>query len=124
MTKARFYIKDKVQDVGYRSFVMQKILESPLKKGIAKNLPDDRVEVLLDGNKKDIERLVDALKKEKPELAENPTMSEIDYKVEITVPEVMRASQSLVLEQFGKGIVVLDAMPERIAKELKKVLKP
>lgn len=48
MTKARFYIKDKVQEVGYRVHIMEKILHSGLN-GAAINLADGRVEVRLEG---------------------------------------------------------------------------
>ena len=50
MTKARFYIKDKVQEVGYRVYIIQKILNSGLN-GTALNLADGRVEVRLEGEK-------------------------------------------------------------------------
>ena len=53
MAKAYFLIKDKVQEVGYRAFVMERLLETNLKGG-AINTPDGNVKVLLSGKKKDI----------------------------------------------------------------------
>ncbi len=149
MAKVCVYISDKLQDMGYRPFIIQKILDSDLE-GTARNLPDGRIEVLLEGKKKSIQKFVEMLKKEKPELAENPAVSEIEFNQNITVPKVMRVSQAMVLEQISKGVGVLAdtknsltdiknsfidtknslnninstliQMPAKIAEELKKVL--
>ncbi|MDI6860031.1 MAG: acylphosphatase [Methanocellales archaeon] len=106
MTKARFYISDKVQEVGYRPLIMEKILNSDLE-GTAKNLPDGRVEVLLEGEKEKIEAFFEEIKKEKPEHAENPTFSKLTFDETLFVPKAMRSSQALMLGQLGKGVDVL-----------------
>ena len=138
MAKARFYIQNHVQEVGYRLFIIQRILDSDLE-GTARNLPDGRVEVLLKGEKEHIEDFVNNLKKEKPELAKNPTLSKIEYNDSLIIPEVMRTSQGLMVEQLGKGVPLLvdmnekldkldgiekrlDELPRKIAEELKKIL--
>jgi len=133
MSKARFYIKDKVQEVGYRPFIIQMILDSDLE-GTARNLSDGRVEVLLKGEKERILEFIERLKKEKPELAENPVLSDVEFNEAFIIPDAMRSSQSLLLDQFGKAVVyvyeinkgikeiknTLDKLPERIAEALKK----
>jgi len=90
MAKVRFYIKDKVQEVGYRTFVIEKILDSDLD-GTARNLPHGRVEVLLEGEKEHILDFIERLKKEKPELAENPTVTEVGFNDSLIVPSVMKS---------------------------------
>jgi acylphosphatase len=112
MIKARFYITNKVQEVGYRAFVIQKILDSDLE-GTARNLSDGRVEVLLKGEKEGILDFVEMLKKEKPELSENLTISKIDFG-DFVVPDAIRSSQSLMLEQLGKGIVYTAKMTDEM----------
>lgn len=90
MTKAIFYSKDTVQEVGYRVHIMQKI---------------------------------------------------VNFTADLMVHDSMRSSQALMLSQLTKGIVYsagmnetikgmreemregFDTLPERIAKELEKVLK-
>lgn len=148
MTKARFYIRDKVQEVGYRVHIIQKILNSDWK-GSVINLEDGRVEVRLEGEKERIVDLYEELKKEDMSelLKEKPEFYDLEFIPDLMVPDSMRASQALILEQIGKGIVYIakmdenikgmnegirgmreevregfDKLPERIAKELKDLL--
>jgi len=155
MTKARFYIKDKVQEVGYRVHIIQKILNSGLN-GTAINLADGRVEVRLEGEKERIEDFYEELKKEntpnlsleKKALPKKQQYHDLEFNADLMVPDSMRSSQALMLEQLSKGIVYVAGMkesmagmkesmdemkgemregfknlPKEIAKELKKVLK-
>jgi acylphosphatase len=144
MTKARFYIKDKVQEVGYRVHIMQKILNSDLK-GNVLNLADGRVEVRLEGEKERIEEFYEELRKEntpnlsleKKALPKKQQFYDLEFNADLMVPDSLRSSQALMLEQLSKGIVYiagmnenikgmndkLDSLPERIAKELKAVLR-
>ncbi|MEA2076227.1 MAG: acylphosphatase [Euryarchaeota archaeon] len=147
MTKARFYIKDKVQKVGYRVHIIQKILNSGLN-GTAINLADGRVEVRLEGEKERMIEFYEEFKKEKPELAKNSEYQNLEFNADLMVPDSMRSSQALMLEQLSKGIVYVAGMkesmdgmkesmdgmkgemregfknlPKEIAKELKEVLK-
>ena len=115
MTKARFYIKDKVQEVGYRVHIMQKILNSGLN-GTAINLADGRVEVRLEGEKERIEEFYEELKKENsPELvAGKPEYYDLEFNADLMVPDSMRSSQALMLGQLTKGIVYIAGMSENI----------
>jgi len=113
MTKARYYIKDKVQEVGYRVHIMDKILNSGLN-GTAINLADGRVEVRLEGEKERIEEFYEELKKEKPELAENTEIYDLEFNASLNVPDSMRSSQALMLEQLSKGIVYIAGMSRSI----------
>jgi len=122
MAKARFYIQNHVQEARYRLFIIQRILDSDLE-GTARNLPDGRVEVLLKGEKEHIIDFVKQLKEEKPELAKNPTLSEIGYNDSLIIPDVMRTSQGLVVEQLGKGVPLLVGINDKLDKVDKKLDK-
>ena len=54
---ARIFVLGFVQGVGFRQFVKKNALNLELK-GWVKNLPDGRVEVLVQGSKENIEKLV------------------------------------------------------------------
>ena len=114
MTKARFYVKDKVQDVGYRVHIMQKILNSGLN-GATINLADGRVEVRLEGEKERIDEFYEELKKENtPELVMGkPEFHDLEFNADLMVPDSMRSSQALMLEQLSKGIGYIAGMNER-----------
>ena len=166
MTKARFYIKGKVQDVGYRPYIMKEVIKREGLNGIADNYKEDSVEVLLEGEENRIVDFYDFLKIEgnKPREAEVKEISELEFlnSISVHVPKASEYSQALTFEQLGKGIPILknmyrsiegmstriegmdesikgmdenikgmreemregfDRLPERIAKELKQVLK-
>jgi len=174
MTKARFYIKGKVQGVGYRPYIMKELIKMEGLNGIADNYKEDSVEVLLEGEEnKILVDFYDFLKKEgnKPREAEVKEISELEFlnSTSVHIPEASEYSQALTFEQLGKGIPILkeiyrsiegmstridgmdenikgmstriegmdenirgmreemregfDKLPERIAEELKKVLK-
>lgn len=120
MAKAVFYIKDKVQNVGYRLFIVEKILHSGLD-GDAINTPDGRIKVLLEGEKEHILQFYEELKKEKPELAENPTSTRPEFDESLKVPAAMNSSQALLLSQFSKGVGFLAGMKQDLSSMDKKL---
>jgi len=116
MTKARFYIKGKVQDVGYRPYIMKEVIKREGLNGIADNynLEEDSVEVLLEGEEnKILVNFYDFLKfkKEgnKPREAEVKEISELEFlnSTSVHVPKASEYSQALTFEQLGKGIPIL-----------------
>lgn len=116
MTKARFYIKGKVQDVGYRPYIMKEIIKREGLDGIADNynLEEDSVEVLLEGEEDKIVDFYEFFKKEenKPREAEVKEISELEFfnSISIHVPKASEYSQALTFEQLGKGIPILKSM--------------
>src|SRR3989338_11666184 len=100
MVKAVFYIKDKVQEVGYRAFAMECLLETNLKGG-AVNMPDGNVKILVEGEMKTIIDFVERLKVEKPELAENPMLVGPIFDENLQIPDEIRVAHSLEMNQFG-----------------------
>ena len=107
--KAYLIIKDHVQDVGYRVWIMERILETNLQGGPI-NQPDGSIKVLLEGTRKEILEFVERLKQEKPELAENPVMVGPTFVAGLSIPEKMVLTHALQMNQFGKAIVYLDGM--------------
>ena len=55
---ARIYVTGFVQHVGFRQFVKSKANKLNIK-GWVKNLPDGRVEAIIQGDKKNVENLVE-----------------------------------------------------------------
>jgi len=116
MKKARFYIKGKVQDVGYRPYIMKEVIKREGLNGIADNynLEEDSMEVLLEGEKNKIVDFYDFLKKEenKPREAEVKEISELEFlnSTSVHVPKASEYSQALTFEQLGKGIPILKNM--------------
>ena len=113
MAKAYFLIKDKVQEVGYRAFVMERLLETNLKGG-AVNTEDGNLKVLLEGKKKDIIAFVERLKREMPELAENPVLIGPEFDDSLQIPDEIRVAHSLEMNQFGKAVVYLDGIDKKL----------
>ncbi len=62
MIKAHIYFSGKVQGVGFRYTTQRYALKLGLN-GWVKNLVDGRVEIMVDGDKGKIERLIENLKK-------------------------------------------------------------
>ncbi len=68
MQQAHIFVSGFVQGVGYRHFVRKNAQELGLR-GWVRNLPDNRVEALLQGSKEKIEQMI-ALCRKGPFLAE------------------------------------------------------
>jgi|SRR3989338_97958 len=113
MAKAYILIKDKVQEVGYRAFVMERFLETNLKGG-AVNTPDGNVMVLMQGRREDIIAFVERLKRERPELAENPVLVGPNFDESLQIPDEVRLSHALEMNQFGKAVVYLAGIDKKM----------
>ncbi|MCS4540900.1 MAG: hypothetical protein HY929_01045, partial [Euryarchaeota archaeon] len=71
---------------------------------------------LVEGDKDTIMKFYEDVKKEKPKLAENPVVNEIQFDVEEPVPKAMRSSQALILNQVGKGVDYLEDISNKLGK--------
>ncbi|HLC36078.1 MAG TPA: acylphosphatase [archaeon] len=109
MAKCEFFIHNHVQDVGYRLFITEKILESNLRGG-AYNTPDKKVRVLLEGEQTEILELIDLLKNQYPKEALNPKLLNPVFDESLNVPDAMRSSQSLQAGQFIKAVEIITGM--------------
>jgi acylphosphatase len=79
MTQARLYISGVVQGVGFRRFI-QKQAQEMMIGGWVRNLPDGRVEVLLQGERQEVEMVIESCHK-------GPFLAEIE-EVEIEWEDV------------------------------------
>ena len=105
MVIARFYIKDGVQGVGYRPFILEQIFNFDLN-GAPKNLLDGRVEVVVEGRKEDIEDFYEYLKAKLPPAARNPGASEIEFG-DFHVVDRKDVALALNLNQWNTAIPVV-----------------
>lgn len=138
MVKALFYIEgEKVQHVGLRLIITNKIIHAGFTKGGAFNMPDGRVEVVLEGDEEKIlsihkeikEHLIDWLKeraKNEEELKKitNPAIkkvTDLEFKEDLLVLDVGLFSHSLTFDQIYKGVDVYKDLTSAI-KDLKETI--
>lgn len=135
--KALFYIEPKeehnrVQHIGCRLLIAEKLIHAGFTKGGAFNLPDGRVEVVLEGDRKDIEtfyidikkhiiELLEARTQDKDRLKEmigNPgiTLSPLEYKDNLRILDIGLYSHSLEMSQLEKGVDVYYDLTRAIKK--------
>jgi acylphosphatase len=141
--KALFYIEPKeehnrVQNIGCRMLITEKLIHAGFKKGRVFNLDDGRVEVLIEGKRSDIELFYNDVKehliewleartKDKEKLRRmigNPGIkfSELEYKDNLIVLDIGLYSHSLELGQLQKGVDAYYDLTEAI-RELRVFLK-
>ena len=112
MVIARFYIKNGVQGVGYRPFILEQIFNFNLN-GAPKNLLDGRVEVVVEGEREDIEDFYEYLKAKMPPAARNPGLSEAEFG-EFYVADRKDAALALNLNQWNTAIPVVIAINKNV----------
>ncbi len=139
--KALFYIEGKeVQHVGCRLTVTKKLIYADFKKGGAFNLPDGRVEVVLEGDEDRIkcmheeirENLINWLEQSamgREELKRrigNPhpsiTVSDLEFKEDLLVLDISLFSHTLTFDQIYKGVDVYKELIG-VIKNLNETLK-
>ena len=111
MVIARFYIED-LQGVGYRPFILEQIFNFNLN-GAPKNLLDGRVEVVVEGEREDIEDFYEYLKAKMPPAARNPGLSEAEFG-EFYVADRKDAALALNLNQWNTAIPVVIAINKNV----------
>ncbi len=121
MAKAVFYLKgSKAQHEGNRLLLTSKLIEHHFKKGAVFNLPDGRVEVLLEGLedkingfhtivKRDFVRWVEEKAKDKDEVKKqigNPGISftDLEFDEDLIIHDIGLFSHSLTFDQVYKGV--------------------
>lgn len=127
IVRALFYIEPKeahnrVQHIGCRLILTEKMIHAGFTKGGVFNLPDGRVEVLLEGEGKDIETFHREVQKNLVRWLEEKTndkerlekmignpgirVSEVEVKEGLIVLDIGLFSHSLELNQLEKGVDV------------------
>lgn len=116
---ARILIEgEKVQGVGYRIFLTQKMLETGIEKALPRNVDTDKVEVLVEDKGFKVERFYKILKEEKPKEAVVKSVTREPYKDEIPIPTIDRYLSFLTAEQLVQGRQEIVGLPDRVAEKL------
>ncbi|MBN2121844.1 acylphosphatase [Candidatus Micrarchaeota archaeon] len=127
IVQAVFYIEPKevhnrVQHIGCRLILTEKLIRAGFKKGGVFNLPDGRVEVVIEGEKKDVEAFYENVtnnlvkwleektsnKERLQSMIGNPgiTFSPIEIKGNLRVLDIGLFSHSLEMNQLENGVDV------------------
>ncbi len=133
MPKALFYIEGKnVQHIGCRLIVTKQLIHTGLTKGGAFNLPDGRVEIVLEGSEDQLknahnyikDNLIEWIKQSANEREElkrligNPKpdvkISELEFNDSLLVLDIGLFSHSLTFDQIYKGIDVYKDLTKSI----------
>ena len=132
--KAFFFIEgNNVQHIGCRLTVTTKLIHAGFKKGGAFNLPDGRVEVVLEGSKDDItnahreikENLIPWLEERNREIEEikhlmgnphpNITITDLTFNDNLLVLDIGLFGHSLTFDQIYKGVDIYTELLKVIA---------
>jgi len=125
MVQARYLISDKVINVGLRVFLTSFMMDEGIKKGVARNTDKKTVEMLVDLGDTDAEkfrkRLETAIHTGFESTDPGCDPGEIKVKLAETsnpgwdIPDIMFSSQSLLLNQTGKGVNVMVQVRDEVA---------
>jgi acylphosphatase len=119
VASARILIEgEKVQGVGYRIFLTQKILETGIEKALPRNVDADKVEVLVEDKEFKIDRFFKIVKEEKPKDAVVKSVRREPYEDEIPIPTIDRYLSYLAAEQLVQGRREIVELPDRVAERL------
>jgi hypothetical protein len=133
MVQARYIIHDKVINVGLRIFLTSFIIDEGFEKGVARNVDGKTVESLVelgDRNAEEFRKKIETAIHTRFEISD-PECDPKEIKVELAetsnpgwdIPDVMRSSQSLLLNQTGKGVNVMIQIRDEITKGFDKMVK-
>lgn len=104
--KVSFLIKAKEENVitecGVRTFIMERLLNSPFAKASVSNLDNKTAQVLIEGDEKQVREFVQNLEREVIAQFGNPAVSFTQFQENpaLEIPELMRSSQALVFGQL------------------------
>lgn len=119
MVSARILIKgEKVQEIGYRIFLLEKALESNIEKIYARNLDKDKVELLISDEENKINNFFGVVKKERPAGAIVKDVRREPYDGKIPIPSIDRYFQFLTLEQLSRGREEVLKLPRFVSEAL------
>lgn len=119
MTSARILINgEKVQEIGYRIFLLEKALESNIENIYIRNLDKDKVELFISDQQSKINNFYEVVKKEKPSAAIIKNVRKEPYEGKIPIPSIDRYFQFLTLEQLSKGREEVLKLPGSVSEAL------
>jgi acylphosphatase len=120
--KVRVLIEgSKVQEMGYRIFLLEKALRNDIKNIYVQNINEDSVELLLDDNEEKINNYYQVINQEKPKEAVVKSITKEPYSGDAPVSPIEKYFQLLTLEQLSKGREEIVKLPSFVGYSLEKV---
>jgi len=119
VVSARILIKgEKVQEIGYRIFLLEKALESNIEKIHIRNLDKNKVDLLISDDEDKIRNFYGVVQKERPSGAIIKDVRREPYEGKIPIPSIDRYFQFLTLEQLSKGREEVLKLPRFVSEAL------
>jgi len=120
--KVRVLIEgSKVQEIGYRIFLLEKALKNDIKNIYIQNINKDSVELLFDDDEEKINNYYQVIYQEKPKDAVVKSITKEQYSGDAPVPPIEKYFQFLTLEQLSKGREEIVKLPSFVGYSLEKV---
>lgn len=117
---------EKVQDVGYRLFLFEKIKELGIKRFFAKNVDKELIVYVGDKNEDRVKKFVECIEREYPKYSKKVIVGRSEKYPEKDIMLANDYFQVLTARQLYKGVDIIkegfERLPERMAEALKKVL--
>lgn len=111
--RGKIIVTGKVTEVGYRLFVLNKLISLGLK-GFPYNISESEVEIRLKGPPQQIKKLHSILLSEAPEGAKPKSVSAFKADESILIPEQASSTALFQCEQLGKGVAVINSLDNNI----------
>jgi len=111
----------RVQQIGYRIFLMEKALQNGVERIYARNIDKNKVELLVSDEEDKINNFYEIVKKERPEGALVKDVKKETYLGEISIPNIERYFQFLTLEQLSRGREEVLRLPEFVGRSIETV---
>jgi acylphosphatase len=119
MVSAKILIEgSKVQQTGYRIFLLEKAMKSGIERIYAKNLDKNKVEVLIGDEEEKINNFYETIKRERPKGAIVKDIKKEPYKGDTSIPPIERYLQFLTLEQLSRGREEVIRLPRFVGKSM------
>ena len=122
MASVRILIEGKkVQSVGYRMFLLERALLKGIGRLYARNIDENKVELLVSGEEPKVNDFYEAISSEKPKDAEVTNIKKEPYEDATSIPPIDRYFQFLTLEQLSRGREEVVGLPEILVKTMEPV---
>ena len=119
MARVKISIRgSKVQEIGYRIFLLEQALENDINRVYARNLDKDSMELLLDDDDEKINSFYRLISKKKPKGAVVKDLKMEPYSGSILIPPIEKYFQFLTLEQLSRGREEIVKLPEFVGSSI------
>jgi len=108
----------KVQQIGYRIFLLEKVMKSGIEKIYTTNLDKNKIEVLIGDEEEKINNFYEIIKRERPKGAIVKDIKKEPYEGDSPIPSIERYLQFLTLEQLSRGREEVIRLPRFVGKSM------